>query len=89
MVVLSMLGLFRLSSVIPCPAACLFNLAALLELRMGLATSAAAATELFLLAFKRPTDFSALGAATFFESSWMRPALPLETDDGGGRPTAF
>ena len=66
-VVLSMLGLFRLSSVIPYPSLYLFRLAALLEVRIGLATSAATATELFLLAFDRPNDFST--AAALFDSS--------------------
>ena len=81
-----MLGLFRLSSVIPYPSVYLFSLEALFELRMGLATSAAAATELFLLAFERPTDFST--AAALFDSSLITPTLPLETD-GGLIPIAF
>ena len=66
-VVLSILGLLRLSSVIPYPSAYLFSLAALFELRMGLASSAAGATALFLLAFNRPTDFSI--KAAFFGCS--------------------
>ena len=81
-----MLGLFKLSSVIPYPSVYLFNLEALFELRMGLATSAAAVTELFLLAFERPTDFST--ATALFDSSLITPTLPLETD-GGLIPIAF